>query len=130
MIIHNEKALLAHWVYTRDEWKTFRRKENRRKSLFQWLLHWIAGGLKKAIPEVKITSAVISVGNTEHHFNSDNSKLKRINILDEGLINVIEIRYDSGKNNFKNFNEIRLPVPRGKLKEAILVQEKLSGLTE
>lgn len=122
MEIHNEKAVLAHWVYTRDEWKTFMRKENRRQRFFHWLIHCLGHRLNKAIPEVEITTDKISVGNRYHRINSENGRLRRVNILDEGLINILEIRYDSGHENFEDFMEIRIPVPRGKLKEAILVQ--------
>lgn len=83
--------MLAHWVYTREEWKTFMRKENRRKGFFHWVLHWRSPGSRNTIPEVKVTSEKISVGDTHHHFNTDNNKLERINILDDGLINVVEV---------------------------------------
>ena len=122
---HNEKTVLAYWVYTCEEWKTFMRKENRRKGFFHWIFHWLCFGSTGKIPEVEITSEKISVGNRHHPFNTDNNTLRRVNILDEGMMNVMEICYDSGTKNFETFIEIRVPVPRGKLKEAILVQEKL-----
>lgn len=120
-----KKTVLAHWVYTREEWVTFMRKENRRKSVLCRLVHWLGFGVLKTIPEVEITTDNISVGNRHHPFKSGANALRRINILDEGLINVMVIRYDSVGNRTIEPHEIRVPVPRGKLKEAILVQEKL-----
>lgn len=122
---HTEKLILAHWVYTRREWNNFLRQENRRKGFFYRLIHLIGFGAKKIIPEVKITPDKISVGETHHRFSTNNSSLRRVNILEDGKINVLEVRYDSAGANFEKINEVRIPVPKGKLKEAILVQEKL-----
>lgn len=122
---HNEKTILVHWVYTREEWKIFVKREKRKKGLFHWIMHWLSPGTKKIIPEVRITPEKISVGNIHYHFNNSDNKLKRINIIDTGLINLMEISYGSLGTKFTGSNEIRVPIPKGKLREAINIQNSL-----
>ncbi|HYM92775.1 MAG TPA: hypothetical protein VET23_01440 [Chitinophagaceae bacterium] len=126
---HSEKKLLAHWVYTREEWKIFMRREKLKKSLFHFFIYWLTPKSRRKVPEVMITPEKIRVGETLQHFNNEEYSLKRINILDAGTINVMEISYYSSNRRSPGLNEIRIPVPKGKLKEAIQVQEKLSNET-
>jgi hypothetical protein len=52
--------------------------------------------------------------------------LKQINIQDEGKINVMEISYLQQHPKGISSGEIRIPVPKGKLREAMYVQDKLT----
>lgn len=126
MISHNEIIVLVHWVYTRAEWKIFLRKENRKKGIARWLIYWIFGWSIKKIPEVRISSEKISIGEKLFFFNTKENRLKRINILDGGKINIMEICYNSFAENSSAIHEFRIPVPKGKLREAVIIQEKLS----
>lgn len=126
----NEITILAHWVYTRDEWRIFIRKENRRRNFLQWLFQWVTGSSTKTVPEVKFAHGKILVGETMYHFNSNNINLRRINILEAGLINIMEICYETKGKKFPQLIELRIPIPRGKLKEAVMVQEKFSVISD
>lgn len=124
---HSDKTVLAHWIYTKDEWKAFIKWKKIRKSIFHFFIHWITPKSKRQVPEIMITSDNIWIGNKHHSFNNAGSRLKRINIFDAGSINVMEISYDSKTQSSLINNEIKFPVPKGKLREAISIQEKLSN---
>ena len=127
---HTDKTILAHWVYTKDEWKAFVKWKKIRKSVFLFFIHWITPKHKRKIPEVMITSANIRIGNKHLFFNNEDHRLKRIEILDAGHINVMEISYDSKHEASLIKNEIKFPVPKGKLREAISLQEKLYNASQ
>lgn len=122
-----EKTILAHWVYTREEWKAFMRWKKLQKSIFHFFIHRLIPRRKKRIPEITITSVKVWIDDAQESFNNGKHKLQRINIRDAGSINVMEISYDSYNKSSAVSNEIKIPVPKGRLKEAIQVQEKLSN---
>ena len=55
----------------------------------------------------------------------NNLWLGKITVNDAGSFNVLEITYCWNTSKGKTFNEIRVPIPKGSLKEAIFLQEKL-----
>ena len=122
---HREKNILACWNYTYEEWKIFLRWKSLKKSFIHYLIYISKSGLNKT-PEVLITHQRVRIGDKQEHFHTDDRQLKRINIGDEGRMNVMEIIYE--QHHYKgSFNDdIHLPVPKGKLKEAIEVEEKLN----
>ena len=62
-------------------------------------------------------------GNKCKYFNGPVTEIRRIDIDDHGVINVMRITYENvSKNQLK---EINILIPRGKLKEAIEAREKL-----
>jgi hypothetical protein len=120
-----EPATLVHWTYTRDEWRRFIRRTNKKKGLLHYLLHLFSPERKK-IPEVKITPLRVSIGDNQHHFSSNEHEFKRIDIRDEGEMNVMNITYRWSKRKDPGLDEIRILVPKGKLKEAIEVETRLN----
>lgn len=123
----HEQTILAHWVYTKDEWHAFLRWTKKRKGFFHYLLHRV---LPKTttIPEVRITPERIWIGDRHQHFSSEDHFLNQVDIRDAGDMNIIAIRYYWTKSKEPVFDEINVPVPRGKLKEAIQVEGKLNAL--
>lgn len=123
----NETEALIRWTYSRDEWQAFMRWKKRRKSFFHYLLHRLSLSQRTQSPEITISSGRVSVGANHEPFDSNERQLKRVNIHDTGNMNVMEITYQ--RNDLQNAGrgEIHIPVPKGKLKEAIQVQEKLLG---
>ncbi|HEX7904212.1 MAG TPA: hypothetical protein VF487_10055 [Chitinophagaceae bacterium] len=119
-----EPMILAHWTYTRDEWKAFTRW---RKSLFHYLLHRIPF-YSKPIPEVRITSDSVWIGERQQHFSSDEHQLKRINFQEQANMNIMVITYEWFHKKSPGYDEIWIPVPKGKLREAIAVQEQLTRI--
>lgn len=118
-------GVLATWSYTRDEWRDFTNWKKRRMGFISYLLHLI--GLQKSnnAPAVIVSNEYIMLdGKKEFFFNRDRH-LKRVNIKDAGTYNIMEIMYENRDTSEGLIHEIHIPVPKGKLKEAIRVQEEL-----
>jgi len=119
--------LLAHWKYSKEEWQYFIRHTKKRKGLLSWLLRPFYLLLENKIPEVKITPDQVWIGDDRQHFNNKDCELTTIDLRDEGKINILSIGY---KNiDTATVNEIKILVPKGKLREAVEVQERLTYRT-
>jgi hypothetical protein len=77
------------------------------------------------MPEVIITSEVLIINGYMSRFSGNELRLAKITVNDAGSFNVLEITYCWNTTRGKNFDEIRVPIPKGSLKEAIFLQEKL-----
>jgi hypothetical protein len=121
----DEMAALAHWIYSRDEWRRFIRWQKLKKGLLHYLIHFFSFGKKVPTPEVKITMERVWVGGACRQFSSDDHQLKKIDIRSEGKMNVMEITYVWKGSKAPGFSEIRILIPKGKLREAISVQDRL-----
>jgi hypothetical protein len=126
----DEMAVLVHWTYSRDEWKTFLRWKKMRKSFFHYLLHRVMPAPNSRTPGITITHNKISIDNNHQPFHDSERRLRRVNIRDEGKMNIMEISYESPGQKGTLSNEINIPVPKGKLREAIGVQESLSNMID
>ena len=124
---HNEKNILVRWNYTHDEWRIFLRWKSLRKSFIHYLVH-ISRPKQKKIPEVMITQQRIWIDDKQEYFHFHDRQLRRINISDEGKLNVMQITYEQYHHKGSYNNDIHVPVPRGKLKEAIKVEERLNAI--
>ena len=78
------------------------------------------------MPEIRIFNENVRIGNTQQSFRSPDLQLKRVDIRDAGNMNILEITFISFDEQHPGLDEIRLPIPRGKLRETIEVQELLS----
>ncbi len=117
--------ILAHWTYSKQEWNSFMRSGKKQKGILYYLRRLINSGLNKRIPEIKITGELVSIGRNLEYFSSSRHALTDIHIREEGVINIIEIGYECTNQNFPKRKEIIIPVPRGKLREAFEVEERL-----
>jgi hypothetical protein len=77
------------------------------------------------MPEVIITNEALIVNGYMSRFSGNGLWLAKITVNDAGSFNVLEITYCWNTTRGKNFDEIRVPIPKGSLKEAIFLQEKL-----
>jgi hypothetical protein len=77
------------------------------------------------MPEVIITSEALIINGYMSRFSGNGLWLAKITVNDAGSFNVLEITYCWNTTRGKNFDEIRVPIPKGSLKEAIFLQEKL-----
>ena len=111
--------VLAHWTYTRDEWKAFQKWKVSRKGLLHYAFHWLKA--RKPAPEIRITPERIWTNDVHEPFHDGDRRFRAIQIHDAGTLNIMEISYENGVDS----NEIRIPIPKGKLREAIAVQEQL-----
>ena len=128
-VIQNLQAALAHWVYTKEEWIAYRRWEKSRKGFVFYFFYKYFKSAAVIVPEITITGQKIWIDNTAESFLDNNNKLKRVSIRDTGNMNILEITYERMNGKTTGMREIRVPVPKGKLKEAIEVQDCLSGNT-
>ncbi len=119
-----DPAILAHWTYTREEWRAFQRWSRKKKSWLHFLLYFLTPG-KNQTPEVKISPEKLSIGEGQHPFSNAEHILKRVEIRDAGRLNVMEITVERLNDTYSGLLEIRVPVPKGKLREAIALQEKI-----
>ena len=77
------------------------------------------------MPEVIITNEALIVNGYMSRFSGNGLWLAKITVNDAGYFNVLEITYCWSTTRGKNFDEIRVPIPKGSLKQAIFLQEKL-----
>jgi hypothetical protein len=113
--------ILAHWTYTREEWRHFHRWRMRQKSWLHYIWHRLKPGLQRKTAEIRITPGSVWTNERNEPFHEGSRHFQRVSIRDAGKLNVMEICYDHDSNS----REIRIPIPKGKLREAIEVQEKL-----
>ncbi len=123
-VIRNTGTVLAHWVYTREEWKLFLQWERRRMGWFRYLLRQLMDPDRKPLPEITITGESVTLNQQKLLFNRDNHQLRRVHLRETGTVNILEIMYQKVPNVVK---VIRIPVPKGELRNAMLVQECLGG---
>lgn len=117
----DDKIVIAHWTYSREEWKAFQRWKQLRKGFFHYLLHRITPAGARKTPEIRISHGQVSINNEHERFHEGDRRFRDIHIRDAGKLNVMEICYEYPEGN----NEIRIPIPRGKLREAMEVQDQL-----
>jgi hypothetical protein len=97
--------------------------------LYSLIMFFIAGYSiqpnDNKMPEVIITNEALIVNGYMSRFSGNGLWLAKITVNDAGSFNVLEITYCWNTTRGKNFDEIRVPIPKGSLKEAIFLQEKL-----
>jgi hypothetical protein len=123
-----EMTSLVHWTYSRDEWKTFMRWKKMKRGFLHYMLHRLSLNQNSRTPEITITVSKVCFDDRHESFDGNEQKFKRINIHDAGNINVIEIFYQRSNMPHTGLREIHIPVPKGRLKEAIGVEEKLNAI--
>jgi hypothetical protein len=115
----------TNWTYSREEWTAFLRCKKRKTGILSGLAHFLLMRLPGRIPVVKIMPGKITIGNSHHDLSTDRHRVRKIDLRNEGGINVMEISFGSPGDRRSMTGEIRVPIPKGKLKEAIQWQEKL-----
>lgn len=122
--------ILAQWTYTKNEWKAFLRSSAGKNNIFKRIVHFLLSRMLKTAPIVKITPEVLWIGGDQRHFNNTTHRLKQISIREANAVNMMEITYESHNNGRVSSNEIQIPIPKGSLKEAIEVEEKLNKIRD
>jgi hypothetical protein len=121
----SDENILARWNYTREEWRKFTRWDRWRRGFFGFLINFLNGHRFRKVPGVVITGNSVYFDNRAEPFHQTNAVLRRVDIADSGPVNVLEIIYERQTNRGLKVMEIMVPVPKGKLREAVAVQEKL-----
>ena len=113
---------IAHWIYTKEEWEYFNAWNMKRKGRLNYIWQSLFTK-KKYTSSMQLTRTSVQLGSELTYFTDAVTELRRIDIYDKGLINVMNIVYENVAKS--RFAEISIPIPRGKLKEAISIQEIL-----
>ncbi len=120
-------VILAHWTYTRSEWKSFNRWSSRKKSFFHYMLNRIQPGAIRMIPSVTITPSAVFIGVEKKNYNTPLHQLRRVIIHESDAMNIMEITYELCTSAFTQLEEINILIPKGKLREAIAIQDEMTA---
>ncbi len=117
----NNQEWLAHWIYDRAEWKRFNRWSQFKRGLGYYLLYLLHPGRSKAGAEIKISKGEVCIKDDHHSFSTGGNPLIRAEIFEAGPMYILDIFYHKGKDT----RVVRIPIPRGKLREAVKVEQSL-----
>jgi len=124
-IKNEDRTFLVHWTYSREEWNKFILQKKKEQGWFIYLVHLAGLASKPASPVVSVSHHSVMIDGKDEAFIDASRKLTRINISEKHNMNVLEIDYLL--HDFSS-GEVRLLVPRGKLKEAIQLEEILNQI--
>jgi hypothetical protein len=114
------------WIYTKEEWRRFEKWNARRKGVVEYIWQFLFHKENPDVQSVELTEQSVTIGDKKKYFSGPVTELRRVEIYDKKDFNVMIITYEIVSK--KQLNEISLPIPKGKLKEAIDAQEKLMVL--
>src|SRR5215510_14916336 len=114
------------WIYTKEEWGRFEKWNARRKGVINYLWRSLIQPEQPQIQSVELTEEWVKIGDKKKYFSGPVTELRRVEIYDKKVFNVLIITYEIVSK--KQLNEIRLPIPKGKLKEAIDAQKNLMAV--
>lgn len=114
--------VLASWTYSKEDRKAIRKNRRRRMPAVFRLFDRIRTALSNEVPHVAISPDQLSVGKKTIRFHTPGMQLKSIELTDEEDINMLMIVLEDPQNG-KTGKEIRVPVPKGKLREAFYVRD-------
>lgn len=112
---------LTNWLYDNAEWKQFAKWELFKKGGISRLLCLLIPFRYKKTKEVKVSQHQVLIDGKTYPFNAGNRVFQTADLYDAGPLHVLEICFK--ENN--NYGVIRVPVPKGKLKEAIMLEKRL-----
>ena len=121
-----QRIFLAHWTYSPEEWKTFLRWRKLQQGVFHYVFSRLFPSHIATVPEIVITYQKVWIGDKVESFSNQERQLKKVDIRDVGNMNIIEIIYETIRGGLPSHTCIHIPIPRGKLREAISVHENLS----
>ncbi|MBL7725012.1 MAG: hypothetical protein JNK27_12735 [Chitinophagaceae bacterium] len=114
----------VHWTYSRKEWRTYMCKVAAKRNFFFRTWKKFTLLFLSDVPEVKINSERILVGSQLWKFDNNAGQLKNIELREEGEVNIFTILFMKQQGTLRN-NEISIPVPKGKLREAFTLQDAM-----
>jgi hypothetical protein len=112
---------LTNWLYDRAEWNRFAKWELLKKGGISLLLFLIIPFRYKRNKEVKVSQNQVQIDGRIYSFHAGNRVFQTADLYDAGPLHVLEICF---KEN-EIYGVIRVPVPKGKLKEAIMLEKRL-----
>ena len=106
--------ILARWTYSREEWRSFLFRHHKKGSLVNTLVR--RARFIPRSPEILFSDDAVSVGGKTWPLGHP-LQLKEINLYEEGMVNVMRLVFAR--------TEISIPIPRGKLREALDLRRKI-----
>lgn len=113
---------LTRWKYTKEEWLNFLHWKTKEKGMLFFLFQKLKSVRTTATPEITISADRVWINNSHEPFQNSRRQFREIHIREAGNFNVLEIRYQQ-ENCLK---DIQVPIPKGKLKEAFEIQERIT----
>lgn len=113
---------LIRWSYTEEEWKKFQQWNTPGKGALLLLLRKLWPVRRPQAAVIEITTDQVRINGTQEPFHNHQRRIRQISIREAGSINILEICYEQGNM----VRGIRVPIPKGKLKEAFEVQSRLT----
>ena len=110
---------IVKWSYTSQEWRLFQKWKAAKRSYVLQVVSFFRNTLFGKNAHVHITNDHVWINNSAKSFQNGTCCLRDIRVREEGKINVLEINYNKGSKACA----IIVPVPKGKLREAIEVQQ-------
>jgi hypothetical protein len=132
MIQQTEKSALVHWYYSVSEWEEFKRKEKTGigaivYGLVTYFLRLCGVKPKNVeIPQTIIWSGNAKINGRSIVFQGYGKWLRKVDIREAKSINILEIIFEKQTPKGIRFDEIRIPVPKGKMREALELQDCLT----
>ena len=120
MLLKND-GWQINWCYESTEWKRFAKWELFKKGGLSLLLCLLIPFRYKRTKEVKVSQHQVLIDGKTYLFNAGNRVFQMADLYDAGPLHVLEICF---KEN-ESYGVIRIPVPKGKLKEAIVLEKSL-----
>ncbi len=110
-----------NWCYESAEWNRFVKWELFKKGGLYLLTSFVRTFLPAEPKEVKISQDAVQIGVKSHTFHTKNRVFQTADIYDAGAMHILEICYKEKEI----YGVIRIPVPKGKLKDAIMLENRL-----
>lgn len=114
-----DRISIVKWSYTSKEWRLFQKWKAGKRSFILQFVYFFRNTLFGKNAHVHITNDHVWINNSSESFQNDTCFLRDIRVREEGRINILEINYNKGSKTCA----IIVPVPKGKLREAIEVQQ-------
>lgn len=114
--------MIARWVYLPEEWRQFRLWQARKKGWLPGILCKLKSCRNKEMAVVTIGPSEVMINNERLSISVTGRQKRRVDIRDAGKMNILCICNDDTSNHG---HSIQVPVPKGKLREAVEVLRRL-----
>lgn len=116
--------VITRWVYLPEEWRKFRLWQARKKGWLPGLLYKIKNYRRRETATVTISPSEVMINNERLSIAVTDKERRRVDIRDAGKMNILCICNDSD-SKLNQGTAIQIPVPKGRLKEAVDVLRQL-----
>lgn len=79
-----------------------------------------------SLPEVIITNSAVIINGNKLDYHSETRWLRRADLAEKEGRNLLAITYEWQTRKGVTFDEIRIPIPKGRLKEGMEIQQRLN----